>query len=85
MDIAKKKEILEYSSTNAYKNKILKEEWSRKNKGEVVIVITNEDKYNKFSKDEIVDIKPISETKKIQDGMTIYEKWMFFLFKRDIR
>lgn len=44
------KEQLEYISTKAYKNKVLKEEQSMKNKGEMVIFITNEDKYNRFQK-----------------------------------
>jgi hypothetical protein len=56
-----------------------------KNKWESVIFITNEDNYNKFSKNEISDIQSIKETKQIQDGMEIYEKWIYFLFKKDIR
>jgi hypothetical protein len=63
----------------------LKEEQSMKNKWESVIFITNEDDYNKFSKNEISDVKPTWETKKIQDNMEIYEKWIYFLFKKDIR
>lgn len=85
-DIAKNKETLEYINTKAYKNKILKEEQSMKNKWESVIFITNEDKYNKFSKDEAPEISEnIIETKKIQDSMEIQEKWFYFLFKKDIR
>jgi len=83
--ISENKDILEYISTKAYKNKVLKEEQSMKNKWESVIFITNEDNYNKFSKNEISDIQPIKETKKIQDGMEIYEKWIYFLFKKDVR
>ncbi len=80
------KEQLEYISTKAYKNKVLKEEQSMKNKGEMVIFITNEDKYNRFSKDEINTITPIAQPeKKIQDSMDIFEKWAYFLFKKDIR
>lgn len=84
-EIINNKEILEYINTKAYKNKVLKEEQSMRNKGEVAIFITNEDNYNKFSKSEIVDIKPITEDKKIQDSMNITEKWIYFLFKKDIR
>lgn len=84
-DIAKNKETLEYINTKAYKNKILKEEQSMKNKWESVIFITNEDKYNKFSKDETETPKPVVENKKIQDSMEIQEKWIYFLFKKDIR
>lgn len=83
--ISENKDILEYINTKAYKNKVLKEEQSMKNKWESVIFITNEDNYNKFSKNEISDIQSIKETKQIQDGMEIYEKWIYFLFKKDIR
>lgn len=85
-NIKEYKEELEYINTKAYKNKILKEEQSMKNKGEIVIFITNEDKYNKFSKEEITEIIPEKkDEKKIQDSMNIFEKWMYFLFKKDIR
>ena len=85
-DISDYKEELEYISTKAYKNKVLKEEQAMKNKGEVVIFITNEDKYNKFSKDETLSSTPVVQVeKKIQDSMDIFEKWMYFLFKKDIR
>lgn len=85
-NIKEYKEQLEYINTKAYKNKVLKEEQSMKNKGEVVIFITNEDKYNKFSKEEISTITPeVKQEKKIQDSMSIFEKWMYFLFKKDIR
>ncbi len=85
-NIKNNKQQLEYINTKAYKNKILKEEQSMKNKAEVVIFITNEDKYNKFSNDNFVTetIAPIKE-KQVQDNMEIFEKWIYFLFKKDIR
>lgn len=80
------KDQLEYINTKAYKNKVLKEEQSMKNKGEVVIFITNEDKYNRFSKDEVNIVTPSTQPeRKIQDSMDIFEKWMYFLFNKDIR
>lgn len=80
------KDQLEYINTKAYKNKVLKEEQSMKNKGEVVIFITNEDKYNRFSKDEVSKSTPVVQPeRKIQDSMDIFEKWMYFLFNKDIR
>ncbi len=79
------KEILEYINTNAYKNKVLKEEQSMKNKWEGIIFIINEDKYNKFSKDVVIKNKEINDKKEVQDSMEIYEKWIYFLFKKDIR
>lgn len=85
--IADNKEKLEYINTKAYKNKVLKEEQAMKNKAEVVIFITNEDKYNKFSKENVEEI-PTTVNKqeiKIQDTMEVKEKWIYFLFKKDIR
>ncbi len=79
------KEQLEYINTKAYKNKVLKEEQSMKNKWEIVIFITNEDKYNRFSKDEVTLVASPQVERKIQDSMDIFEKWMYFLFNKDIR
>lgn len=79
------KEQLEYINTKAYKNKVLKEEQSMKNKWEIVIFITNEDKYNRFSKDEVTLVALPQVERKIQDSMDIFEKWMYFLFNKDIR
>ena len=53
-NISNYKQELEYINTKAYKNKTLKEEQSMKNKAESVIFITNEDKYNKFSKEKTI-------------------------------
>lgn len=84
--IEKNKETLEYINTKAYKNKVLKEQQAMKNKGEVVIFITNEDKYNKFSRENAeIEILPVKEEKNIQDTMEIYQKWIYFLFNKDIR
>lgn len=85
-NITYNKEQLEYINTKAYKNKVLKEEQSMKNKGEIVIFITNEDKFNKFSWENIPTFTSnIIPERKIQDGMDTFEKWMYFLFKKDIR
>ncbi len=85
-EIEKDKETLEYISTKAYKNKVLKEEQAMKNKWETVIYITNEEKYNKFSKENVdAEILPESIQNSIQDSMSVPEKWIYFLFNKDIR
>jgi len=87
-DILKAKEIIEYKSSKAYKNKILKEQQSFKNKWETVIYITTKSKYDKFTK-TIQNYKEINKNvwiKKINnniEGMTIYQKWLYFIFKKD--
>ena len=85
-EIVSYKQNLDYINTKAYKNKVLKEEQSMKNKGEKVIFITNEEKYNTFSLQTTSEETPVVQVeKKIQDSMDIYEKWIYFLFKKDIR
>lgn len=78
-------EIIEYQQSNAFRNKIIKQEMERKNKGEKVLVLTSEQKYNKYTKE--VPEKKISlweEIRKysITENMTIYEKWMYFIFQK---
>lgn len=87
-EIEEKKLLLEYKSTNAYKNKTLKEEKWLKNKDEIVVYITNETNYEKYadSNEDVDQVKQSKEAQKnIYDSMTIFEKWIYFLFKKDIR
>ncbi len=79
---------IEYKNTKAYKNKVLKEEQWLKNKWENVIYLIEERKYEKYTnnplkwtKDNIVIIKDIN----IIDSMNILEKWIYLIFKKDIR
>lgn len=86
--ISNNKEIISYITTNAYKDKVSKEELSRKNKWEEVIVITHEDKYNTFTSNNENISKEWDKNQKptqIYDTMTISEKWFYFLFQKDIR
>ncbi len=82
-------ELITYKTSNAYKNKILKEQQWFKNKWEKVIYLTSEDKYNKFTKDlwdykeEINKIENKKNENNDTKEMSIYEKWIFFLFKKD--
>lgn len=85
-EIKESKDSLEYLNTNAYKNKILKEEQALKNKWEVVVFITNKDEYEIFTntwtlKEEIKSY----EEKNVYDSMNVKEKWIYFIFKKDIR
>lgn len=83
-------EMIEYKTSSAYKNKVLKEQQWFKNKAETVIYLTSEDKYNKFTqdlteyKDEIDKITSEQEININTKEMSIYEKWIYFLFKKDL-
>lgn len=83
-------EMIEYKTSSAYKNKVLKEQQWFKNKAETVIYLTSEDKYNKFTqdlteyKDEIDKITSEQEINISTKEMSIYEKWIYFLFKKDL-
>ena len=87
-NIKKAEEIIQYKKSKAYKNKVLKEDKWLKNKWEIVIYITTEDKYNKYISQlkEDNDLKQIDKNKDSETyQMTIYQKWIWYLFKKDLR
>lgn len=84
--------LIEYKSSKAYKNKILKEQQWYKNKAEIVVFLTNEQRFNIYTSDlnkdsssmisfEDNNTDNIIENKK---NMTIFEKWFFLIFWKDI-
>jgi hypothetical protein len=87
--IARADSIIKYKQSKAYKNKILKAEQSFKNRWELVIYLTSEKKYNKFTQNitEVIAEKPVPKAKRdnITSSMTIFQKWIYLIFKRDLR
>lgn len=82
------KDTLAYLNTESYRNKTLKKEQWLKNKWENVIYITSESQYKKFIKtDEEIENNNDNEdeNKNIYDNMTNFEKWIYFVFKKDLR
>ncbi len=79
---------IEYKKSKAYKNKILKEQQWLKMKGEKVIYLTQESTYDKFKTTDAFT-KQVAEStvaeKSIVTTMTNFQKWIYFLFKRDLR
>ncbi len=82
--------LMEYKTTRAYRNKILKEQQGLKNKWEKVVYLTSEQKYNKYVQNnenwkwknrEEENEKILSPEEKITQSMTNYEKWKYFLFE----
>ena len=87
-NIKKAEEIIQYKKSKAYKNKVLKEDKWLKNNWEIVVYITTEDKYNKYISPAIIDTEILKiEEKKSSETywMTIYQKWMWYFFKEDLR
>ncbi len=82
------KRTLDYLNTESYKNKVLKEEQGMKNKWEKVVYITSESQYTKFIKTtekQVADTEEETTKTNIYDNMTNFEKWIYFIFKKDIR
>lgn len=85
------KEILEYKNTKAYKNKILKSQQWMKNKWEEVIFLISEKKYNSYTQDsqniqnEWISSKSLLDEKSLLSTMTIYQKWIYLIFNKDVR
>ena len=80
--------IIEYKKSPAYKNKILKEQQWYKSKWEKVSYLTHEKIYNKFKSTTLVtQKKTIQKTKQesITKTMTNFQKWAYFLLKKDTR
>lgn len=80
------KEIIENKNSKAYKNKIIKEQQSYKNNWEEVIILTTEETYKKYTENIEPKKEAVIKTEtdlelKIKD-LTIFEKWMYFLFKK---
>ncbi len=81
--------IIEYKTTKAYKNKILKEQEGLKNRWEQVVYLTTEEKYNKFTKKTELNTgkkknfeDTISEEQKTIQNMSIYQRWEYYLFQK---
>ena len=84
--IEEAEKIIKYKSSLAYKNKVLKEQQSFKNKWEEVVYLTTEKIYNKFTQEipteENIIEDIIIENSKL-DNMNIFEKWIYLIFKKD--
>jgi len=86
--IEKANKIIEYKKSAAYKNKILKEQQWYKMKWEKVTYLTQEQTYNKYKTTVLsTQEKTIQETKEenITKTMTNFQKWTYFLLKKDTR
>jgi len=80
-----KKYVL-YLQTQAFRDKIIKDELGYKRKGEQVISITNEETHRTYAAVSEDPIRPILYKESApQDTMQNYEKWVYFLFERDMR
>ena len=81
--------IIKFKTSKAYRNKILKEQQSLKNKWEKVIYLTTEKKYNKYtSKTSFtgsLNIKIEDNSNSVVNTMSVFEKWIYLIFWKDIR
>ena len=83
--------VLQSKDTKAYKNKILKSQQWMKNPWERVVFLIEEEKYNKFTQDitesptQIEAPQSLLDERSLIESMTIYQRWMYFLFRKDTR
>ncbi len=84
--IEEAEKIIKYKSSLAYKNKVLKEQQSFKNKWESVVYLTTEKIYKKFTQEvEPIEnqVEEVINDSSIIDDMSIYEKWLYLIFKKN--
>ena len=79
-------------TSESYKNKILKSELWWKNTGEEVVILIGEDAYNKYSDEYHTSqrrddplLYAVREEQSLISTMTVYQKWIYFIFQKDIR
>lgn len=81
-------EMISYKWSKAYINKIRKEEQWEKTQWELVVYLTTQEKYNKFSTvaEEVNPIEKIEEKEEtnILSNMNIFQKWVYFIFKKNL-
>lgn len=79
-------ETIEYKQSKAYKNMVLKEQQSLKNKWEKVIYLTSQKNYNKYTTQTDLIIDDINQYNikeyNITDNMEIHQKWSYYLFNK---
>ena len=83
--ITEAEKIIKYKSSLAYRNKVLKEQQSFKNKWEKVIYLTTEKIYNKFTLEKIPEADIINEKKEtnnLLNDLTIFQKWLNLIHKK---
>lgn len=86
--IEKWKWIIEYKSSKAYKNKIQKSQLSKKNTWENIIYLTNEETYEKYVNNNFQVAEKITipnSRESFIETMTIFERWVFKIFRKDLR
>lgn len=88
--IEESKLTLEYKNTKAYKNKILKWERGMKNNWEEVLSLIAEEQFKKYTQESTPENEQfipqsLLDEESLLSTMTIYEKWVYFIFNKDIR
>lgn len=80
--IGDRREFIDYKSSRAYKNRVLKEQEGLKSKGETVLYITSQEDYEKYTAPYKLELAEIEEVKidPELEGLTNIEKWERFLF-----
>ncbi|NDK08186.1 hypothetical protein EOM39_02970 [Candidatus Gracilibacteria bacterium] len=87
-NIAETEDIIDYKSTKAYKNKLLKQERGMKGRNEKVMYLTDERKYKKFTNPDFVEnyqktiVKQIEQENDEISGKSNFQKWIYFIFKK---
>lgn len=88
-NINKADSIIKYKKSEAYINKTLKEQQSLKNKGEIVVYLTTEKNYNKYTsetiEEKIIPSNILNQNNNITSSMNIYQKWIYLIFDKDLR
>ncbi len=86
--ITETEELIDYKTTLAYKNKLLKQEQWKKSRNEKVMYLTDEKKYKKFTNPDFIENYEKTIVKQVEiendeiKNKSNFQKWIYFLFKK---
>lgn len=84
--IKDRKEEFAYKNTKAYNDRINKSSMKWLNSWEEMLQVVEENNYNKYNNDlDVIIKKPEKREEYIYDWMSIFQKWIYFIFEKDVR
>ncbi|MDD2486989.1 MAG: hypothetical protein PHS92_01305 [Candidatus Gracilibacteria bacterium] len=84
--LEEKKKYFDYINSSAYKDKIAKSSQNKKNPGEDVTFIVTKEEIDQYKKIDVnTQMFQVQEQKGPTYGMSNPQKWIYYIFKFDIR
>lgn len=85
-ELEEKKKYFDYINSSAYKDKVAKSSQNKKNKWEEVTFVVTKEEADQYKKIDVnTQMFQAQEQKSPTYWMSNYQKWIFYIFKIDLR